>query len=162
MGVPVSFGDVESKTFDILPVGRYPSKVTGVEYSVSDKSGEPYLAWEFTVSEGEFANRKSFLNSSLQVEDKEKGKKDARWATQRILVALGFTKEELDAKEWDFEDPEIIDSLMDRDCIVSIGHQMYEGEKRQRVRRVLSASGAGSGKGDLPFQLRSLKTCLAG
>jgi hypothetical protein len=147
MGIPVSFSGIESKTFDPLPVGRYPAKVSGVTYNeASQKSGEPYVAWEFTVSEGEFANRKAFLNSSLQVEDKATGKKDARWATMRILTALGFTEEEVKARTWDFEDPEVVDTLMDRDCQVSIGHQMYEGAKQQRVRRVLSAAGEGGEK----------------
>jgi hypothetical protein len=142
MGIPVSFEGIEQKSFDPLPVGRYPAKVSGVTYNESSqRSDEPYIAWEFTVSEGEYANRKAFLNSSLQAANEAEGKKDARWATMRILSALGFTDEEIKSKEWDFEDPEIVDSLMDRDCVVSIGHQKYEGETRQRVRRVLPAGG---------------------
>jgi len=140
--IPTKFDDVEVRDFEPLPVGRYPAKTTVVEYvAESARSGEPALAWQLTVQGGEYEGRIGFLNTSLQVGDEETGKKDARWATQRVLLALGFTKEELDAKEWDWEDPEVMDSLLDRDCIIVIGHEMYEGEKRQRVRRVLPAEG---------------------
>jgi len=149
MGIPVSFEGVESKSFEPLPVGRYPAKVSSVEYvAESNRSGEPCVNWEFTVNDGEFQGRKAFLTTSLQVANEAEGKKDARWATMRILTALGFTEEEVKSRDggWDFEDPDVVDSLMDRDCIVSIGHRKFEGETRQQVRRVLSASGEGDEK----------------
>lgn len=145
MGIPVSFEGVETRAFEPLPVGRYPTKVTVLEYvPESARSGEPTLAWQFTVQGGEYDGRIGFLNTSLQSQ--------SLWNTMRILIALGFTEEEVKSKEWDFEDPEVIDSILNRDCIISIGHQMYEGEKRQRVRRVLSAAGVEpGGEAEVPF-----------
>lgn len=141
MGYPVSFEDVESREFEPLPIGRYPSKVTACEYvAESARSGEPTLAWQFTVQGGEYEGRIGFLNTSLQVGNPETGKKDARWATMRVLKALGFTEDELKAREWDFEDPEVMEMILGRDCVISIGHEVYEGEKKQRVRRVFPAS----------------------
>lgn len=139
MAIPTSFADVESKSFDPLPVGRYPAKVTELMYNEENPSEAkgPYVAWTFEVTEGEYMGRKAFLNSSLQVADEATGKKDARWATMRILTALGFSEEEVKSKEWDFEDPEVVDELIGRDCVISIGHQKFEGETKQRVRRVL-------------------------
>jgi len=142
MGIPVSFADVESREFEPLPVGRYPSICTVLEYvAESARSGEPALAWQFTVQGGEYDGRIGFLNTSLQVGDEEAGKKDARWATLRVLKALGFSEEDIKAREWDFEDPEVLDEIIGREGVIVIGHEMYEGEKRQRVRRVLPASG---------------------
>ena len=141
MGIPVSFGDVESREFEPLPVGRYPTTCTLLEYvAESARSGEPALAWQFTVQGGEYDGRIGFLNTSLQVGDEAIGKKDARWATLRVLKALGFSEEEIKSRTWDFEDPEVLDAIIGRDCVIIIGHEMYEGEKRQRVRRVLPAS----------------------
>lgn len=126
-------------------MGRYPTKVTALEYvEASQRSGEPALAWQFTVQGGEYADRIGFLNTSLQPQ--------ARWSTMRILIALGFSEEEIKSRDWDFEDPEVIDSILGRDCIMAIGHQMYEGEKRQRVRRILSAEGVEpGGEAEPPF-----------
>lgn len=141
MGIPVSFADVESREFEPLPVGRYPAAVSVLEYvAESARSGEPALAWQFTVQGGGNDGRIGFLNTSLQVGDEATGKKDARWATMRVLKALGFPEEEIKSRAWDFEDPEAIDEIVGRECIIVIGHEMYEGEKRQRVRRVLPAS----------------------
>jgi len=143
MGIPVSFEGVEARAFEPLPVGRYPAKVTACEYvPESARSGEPALAWQFTVQGGDYDGRIGFLNTSLQPQ--------SLWNTLRILLALGFTEEEVKSHEWDFEDPEVVDSVIGRDCIISIGHEKYEGETRQRVRRVLSAAGGGAGE-EVPF-----------
>jgi hypothetical protein len=100
----INFAGVESKTFEPLPRARYLSKVSGLEYvPESKRSGEPTLSWEFTVNGGEFNGRKGFLNTSLQPQ--------SLWNTMRILMALGYTEEEVKSREWDFEDPEVIDEI---------------------------------------------------
>lgn len=142
MGIPVSFEGVESREFEPLPVGRYSAISSVCEYvAQSARSGEPTLAWQFLVQGGEYDGRIGFLNTSLQVGDEATGKKDARWATMRVLTALGFTGEEIKAREWDFEDPEVIDMVLNKECIIVVSHEMFEGEKRQRVRRVLPVKG---------------------
>jgi len=144
MGIPVSFGEVEAREFEPLPVGRYPAKITALEYNPeSARSGEPALAWQFTVQGGEYDGRIGFLNTSLQ--------QQSLWSTLRILMAIGFSEEEIKSHVWDFEDPEVVDSILNNDCIIAIGHEMYEGQKRQRVRRVLSASGAEAGTEEAAF-----------
>ncbi len=135
----INFGEVEEREFEPLPTGKHESKLTTAEYiAESSRSGEPAVAWQFTVDGGEYDGRKAFLNTSLQPQ--------SLWSTQRLLIALGLTKEEVNALVWDTESPEGIqeslDTLLERPCIVMIGHEMFEGVKRQRVRRVLSAKGA--------------------
>lgn len=127
----ISFQDVESKSFEPLPKGKFLSKVSTLEYNAESKrSGEPNLAWEYTVQGGEFNGRKAFLNTSLMPQ--------SLWNTMRILIALGYTEEEVKSREWDFEDPDTIEEIVGRDCVVVIRHEKFEGENRQRVSRVLS------------------------
>lgn len=68
-------------------------------------------------------------------------------------MALGMDKEEIDGLDWDTDDPAGIqsdlDELLERSCVIVIGHEMFEGVKRQRVRRVLSAEGVE--KEEVPF-----------
>ncbi len=135
----INFGDVEIREFDPLPTGRHMAKMSSAEYvAESGRSGQPAIAWQYTVDGGEYDGRKAFLNTSLQPQ--------SLWSTQRILSALGMSKEEIDALEWDTDNPAgiqgTLDNLLDSACIINIGHEMFEGTKRQRVRRVLSAEGA--------------------
>jgi hypothetical protein len=128
----ITFDGVESKSFDPLPKGRYLSQVSALEYiAESKRSGEPTLAWEFTVMGGEFDKRKGFLNTSLQ--------QQSLWNTMRILTALGYSEDEVKSREWDFEDPEIVEELIGRDCVIVVRHEKYEGEDKQRISRVISA-----------------------
>jgi len=132
----LNFSEVEVRDFEPLPRARYMSKMTQAEYvPESKRSGEPAIAWEFTVNGGEFNNRKGFLNTSLQ--------EQSLWSTQRILMALGMDKEAVDNLDWDTDDPDTIQStlndLVGADCVIVIRHEKFEGENRQRVSRVLAA-----------------------
>jgi len=134
----INFADAEVREFEPLPTGRHVSKLTAATYvPESKRSGEPAVAWEFTVDGGEFDGRKGFLNTSLQAQ--------SLWSTQRVLMALGMSKEEVNGLDWDTDDPgkiqEDLEVLLGSPCIIVIGHEMFEGTKRQRVRRVLSAGG---------------------
>ena len=137
----IDFGNVEVREFEPLPTGRHLSKLSAADYNeASSRSGEPAIAWQFTVDGGEYDGRKAFLNTSLQPQ--------SLWSTQRVLMALGMTKEDVDALDWDTEEPEKIqetlNGLLESPCVIVIGHEMFEGTKRQRVRRVLSAEGVES------------------
>ena len=137
----INFGDVEVREFEPLPTGRHLSKLSSVEYiAESSRSGEPAIAWQYTVDGGEYDGRKAFLNTSLQPQ--------SLWSTQRVLLALGMSKEEADALDWDTDEPagiqSSLDELLESPCVIVIGHEMFEGQKRQRVRRVLSAEGVES------------------
>jgi hypothetical protein len=132
----ISFGDVEVRTFEPLPRGKYLSKVSAAEFvPESKRSGEPCINWEFTVVGGEFDKRKAFQTTSLQ--------KQSLWASQRMLLALGMTKAEVDGLEWDPDEPETVQNtlndLMDKPCVIVMRQEKFEGEDRQRTSRVLAA-----------------------
>lgn len=144
----VSFEGVEARAFEPLPRGRYLSKVSALEYiPESKRSGEPTLAWEFTVQGGEFDKRKGFLNTSLQSQ--------SLWNTMRILIALGYAEADCKSHEWDFEDQAVIEDIVGRDCVIVVRHEKFEGEDRQRVSRVLGADNlagvANAAGGGAPF-----------
>ena len=139
--VKINFGDVEVREFEPLPTGRHLAKLLSAEYvAESSRSGEPAVAWQYAVDGGEYDGRKAFLNTSLQAQ--------SLWSTQRVLLALGMSKEEVDALGWDTDNPagiqSSLDELLEKPCVIVIGHEMFEGVKRQRVRRVLSAAGVES------------------
>ena len=132
----IGFNEVEVRTFEPIPRGRYLAKLSAAEFvPESKRSGEPGIAWEFTVNGGEYNNRKGFINSSLQAQ--------SLWSAQRNLIALGMSKEEVDALEWDTDEPETVQStlndLIGNDCVIMIRHEKYEGEVTQRIARVMAA-----------------------
>ena len=132
----IGFNEVEVRTFEPIPRGRYLAKLSAAEFvPESKRSGEPGIAWEFTVNGGEYNNRKGFINSSLQAQ--------SLWSAQRNLIALGMSKEEVDALKWDTDEPETVQStlndLIGNDCVIMIRHEKYEGEVTQRIARVMAA-----------------------
>ena len=132
----IGFNEVEVRTFEPIPRGRYLAKLSAAEFvPESKRSGEPGIAWEFTVNGGEYNNRKGFINSSLQTQ--------SLWSAQRNLIALGMSKEEVDALKWDTGEPETVQStlndLIGNDCVIMIRHEKYEGEVTQRIARVMAA-----------------------
>ena len=126
--VRIDFTGVEELDFDPMPKGNYPAMCSAAEYIAESKnSGEPTIAWEFTVREGEYEGRKAFLNTSLQ--------QQAKWASKRVMKALGADPAMLEG-EFDFESGD----YEGNDCVIVIGHETFEGLVRQRVRRVLPST----------------------
>lgn len=85
--VQVDFSDVQD--FEPLEAGEYPvvvDQVKMVEAQSDDKY--PYLAWEMTVSEGEYKDRKLWLNTSFSPK--------ALFKLKEVLENLGLFEDELD------------------------------------------------------------------
>jgi len=91
--------------FTPLPVGSYTARVEKVEQRLGKDSGQPYVAWTFTLTEPGFEGRKAFLNTTLQ--------KKGLFALKRCLLALGWDEDELQGEiDFDTED------LIDQECTV--------------------------------------------
>lgn len=134
MAKVISFADVERRDMEVIPAGKYPCKVTSLEYNPeSARSGEPTLNWVWTVQGGDADGRKLFLNTSLQ--------KQSLWNAMRILMALGYTEEEVKSKDWDFEDPAVIEDIIGRDAVLSVRHRVFEGTKQPRITRISAPTG---------------------
>lgn len=54
--------NLDEANMEALPNAVYPVTVTGVEIKTSG-AGNEYIAWEFTVNDGEFVDRKLWLNT---------------------------------------------------------------------------------------------------
>jgi hypothetical protein len=106
----INFADVEDqKEFSLLPAGRYPVEITGLqERQASDQAQNPgarILRWEFTVAQPhEYADRKVWDNHVCV--------KDAMWKVKAFLAALDVDTSKLsyDLENSEFElDGEILD-----------------------------------------------------
>lgn len=56
----VNLADVEAMSFEVFPKGNYPLVIDDMEFQISKSSGQPMWSMRFSVTEGEFANRKLF------------------------------------------------------------------------------------------------------
>ena len=67
----MDLSDVEAMSFDAIPKGLYPVVVDSAEYQISKASSQPMWAMTFTITEGEYENRKLF--SYFSFSEKAKG-----------------------------------------------------------------------------------------
>jgi hypothetical protein len=69
MGIKVNFTDVEVRSFDPLPSGKYLVAISDAEIKESGPQaknpGSEYINFEFTVQEGDYADKKIWSNASL-------------------------------------------------------------------------------------------------
>jgi len=134
MGISLDFTGVQGGDFEPLPKGKYNATVFEVTEEES-KAGKPYLSFQFKIQDEGFNNRRAFLNASLQPQ--------ALWNVKGILKNLGV--EGLDGQfELDLDD------LAGKPCQILIGHEVYEGETRDRVKKVLAPDPKFLGVDDVP------------
>lgn len=126
-----------------LPPGYYPAEVDQIEYVAQSKaSGQPFLNWRFTLTEGEFKGQKAFFVTSLQ--------QDSLWNLKRTLIELGVDEATLDDEEGVEIDP---DQLKGVACTLVVEPDEYQGAYKGSVTRVLppgavQSSPAGMLEGD--------------
>ena len=115
-----------SLNLEPLPEGVYSAVVSTVEQKISTNNRQPYLAWIFELSDSPYEGRKLFYNTSLQ--------EQALWNLARTLKALGFDPGDFTGDmELDTTD------LLDIECRVVVTQDVYQGEVRNRVDRVIPA-----------------------
>lgn len=120
--------------FEPIPDGKQPATLEAWEWNDTPKSSnaktdDPTVALTFRISDGEFEGRKMFRNYSMS--------RQALWAFKRALVRLGIDPSELDG---DIDLDEIMPDLVGAECVLKIGHHMWEGEARNDIKDVLLAS----------------------
>lgn len=131
MSPVIDFTGVKT-TFEPIPDGEYQATVTDWEIKETKEGkneGASYIAVEFTISEGEFENRKQWRNYSML--------RQSLWALKKMLVNCGLSEDDLDG-ELDLDDlmPEVVGAP----CTLKIGHHTYDGEVRNDVKDVLPAA----------------------
>jgi Protein of unknown function (DUF669) len=120
--------------FQPMDKGVYEAEVTNVEVKTAKEGakypGSQYLAWEFTVDDSaypDYQGRKQWLNTVLVP--------SARPRLKEFLVGVGYTDEELNDPNFEFEPTDIIG----RRCslMVVVGTNPKTDEPNNSVRRVM-------------------------
>lgn len=112
--------------FEPVPQGTYDAVVSAAEYiEESETSGEPFVKFEFTIDDTEFAGRKVFRNHSCQPQ--------ALWALKRTLRALGVDDETLDGT-WETED--VLPDIVGNPCRIRVGMREFEGREVNEISRI--------------------------
>lgn len=117
-----------STTMPRVGEGFYPFEVTQCEVSKGQDTGNTYYAWRFTITEGDQAGRLLFHNTGLTAK--------SAWATKRTLIALGYEESELVGP---LPIAEIAENVIGAQGVAVVGTQMYRGEARDRVTRIMPA-----------------------
>jgi len=126
MGKMFDFSETEAVKFELLPEGTYNAKVYDYELKTSS-NGNEMINFEFQITDEKFKTKKAWY---LQVVE---GKSKPYWLG--LLETLsGLTKEEI-AKQ--FKEPKDLEKLIGKKCRLRIKHEIYEGNKKQRVKKVL-------------------------
>lgn len=138
-GIKINFGEVES-SFEPIPEGRYDCIVEVVEVRESKSSDNDYLNWELKVTDGEFADRRLWMITSLS--------EKALFRLKDTYLALEVIEEdeEIDL-EWE-EDVDITPQEGPRvtnpdveglACVAVVTNEMYDGRERNRVNEIVAA-----------------------
>jgi len=115
----VNFTDVEVSNFEPLPSGWYTVAVTDGEIResgpASKNPGAEYIHWEYTVQEGDSANRKVWDNTSMLPQ--------ALFSLKGLLAATGRFSDDQINGELDFE----IDDVVGATLQVRVAQREHDG-----------------------------------
>jgi hypothetical protein len=127
VGISVNLQGVKTE-LEQLPKGRYLCNVYAIEKKANNKGDGFYIQWTLKVSadhpDEDYTGRTLYYITSL--------KQDALWNLKRTLIALGDEPDDLD-QELDIE-PE---DYLGRQCVADCKTEMYQGEPKTRVSRIL-------------------------
>lgn len=139
MGLNLDFTNAGGD-FDALPKATYNATVYAIEQKYSNNGGNPYLNWQFKVQGGEHNGRIVFDTTSLQPQ--------ALWKLKGHLKAIDPSMDLSGAMSLD------TDELLGKECRIVIIHEMYEGEAKARVKKLLPPDNAAGGVSDVPDFMR--------
>jgi hypothetical protein len=135
----LNLADVEDRSFEALPAGRYRLKINDYEMREVKQDGKlpkgtPMINWEFLVvcnaktGDEQYANRRLWMNSIIH--------ERTLFNLKGLLRATGrFTDEDL-AGELDFE-PE---DVLGYEVIGVVAQREYNGDMVNDVKRVVALS----------------------
>lgn len=118
-------GAEESTDFDIIPKADYHVKIVGAETKVAS-TGKTMYDVTAQIQDGPFKNRKIW-NKFVVSPDNPK----AMGILLRHFAVLGLTKEFLATEP---SDEQIINALIDREAVVLVGTETYQGEERNVIK----------------------------
>jgi hypothetical protein len=134
----INLTDVDDRSFEALPAGRYVLKITDYEMKETSGSGKlgkgvPMINWEFTVQsdvkgDDKYKNRKLWMNTVIH--------ETTLFSLKGLLRASGaYTDADLQG-EIDFEPDEVVGA----DVIGVVAQREYNGDMVNDVKRVKALS----------------------
>lgn len=139
-GMVFNLNEVEeqSSSFEVLPKGTYNAIVEEFEFTTSQSSGSPMIKCVYSITDGEYADRKIFDYYVLAGEG-------AKYALPRLKQLITRVVPEEDSTS--FNPVKFAESgvIINRQCKITLGIQTqkkgeYKGEKRNNVREILAAN----------------------
>jgi hypothetical protein len=133
----INLANVEERSFEALPAGRYVVEFTDFEWRETKDSpenklpgGTPFVNWELTVQrdaktgDEKYKNRKLWTNTIIH--------EKVLFNLKGLLRAIGWTDEQLNNPEGiDFQPETIIGST----CIAVVAVRPYNGDDTNDVKR---------------------------
>ena len=123
----VDLSDVQEQSFEAIPKGTYRVVLDQLDYQLSKSSGQPMWNARFTVTEGEYTNRKLFTFISFSEKALPGTKKVIRILKPELLDSAFDPKAVAESGE-----------LIGIECRVRVGIQEYEGTDRNRIQDYMS------------------------
>ncbi len=121
--VLVDFESIEKASFEPLPRGRYSCTIGACEYQLSKEKGSPMWQLILDINHPDYSNRKLFH----YVVFSEGALPFAKATLERIAPELLETAFHPD-------DPEVVNSMVGRRCIVAVTIGEYNGEPNNNVK----------------------------
>lgn len=113
-----------------IPAGTYDATFTDFEKKPNSDGSGDHFSMQFTVTDDEYAGRKVYRNYSL--------KTDSLPYFKQFMSRLGAGEDALEDEAAEIED--ILNDLKGADCRVKVRLRTYQGEARNDVQSVLSAT----------------------
>lgn len=139
-GMVFNLNDVEeSKAFEVLPRGTYNAVVEEFEFTTSQSSGSPMIKAVFSITDGEFAERKVFDYYVLTGEG-------AKYALPKLKQLMSRVCPEVDLSTFNPKDFAENGDIINRMCQLKLSVTTqkkgeYKGEKRNQVKEIMAHSG---------------------
>lgn len=138
-GMVFDLGGVEENTsFEVIPRGTYNAVIEEMEFTESQSSGAPMLKAVYSITDGEFAERKVFDYYVLTGEGAKYSLPKLKQLVSRVCpeVDLGSFNPAKFAEEG---------TAINRQCQIKLAVSTqkkgeYKGEKRNNIREIMSAA----------------------
>lgn len=137
-GMVFDLGGVEEASFEVIPRGTYNAIIEDLEFTESQSSGAPMLKAVFSITDGEYAERKVFDYYVLTGEG-------AKYSLPKLKQLVSRVCPEVDLASFNpakFAEDGV---AVNRACQIKLAVTTqkkgeYKGEKRNNVREILSAA----------------------
>jgi len=139
-GLLVDLANVQEMSFEAIPKGVYPAVLDDLKYEISKNSGQPMWNARFTITDGQYTNRKLFTYMSFSEKALPGTKRQIKQFAPELLSAPFNAKKIADEG-----------TLIGKTVRLKLDIEIYkpegggEAQKRNRVKDVLAPGGAGDG-----------------